>query len=219
MSSFFSSDTLSKMQIVPGRILNFLVLGTDGQDSSLFIDAFLSKIHDAQLSTVDAIKSDTQPAMSMTTVAVQWGHEVLCVNLTRISSAARLASSSTFAYERADGVIFITSSPTVDNVQILTRWRKEINSRTPSNSIPSIFVIQRGENQKMQEKAASVAMIKERGYKDVIPILTGESEYAQSAVKNLIWHVMGKEPPQLTTSYGDLLAAASNGPTSFGNLF
>lgn len=200
------------MKIVPGRILNFLVLGTGDDDSSLFIDAFLSKIHDAQLSKIP-------PAMSMTTVAVGWGSEVLCVNLTRISSAARLASSSTFAYERADGVIFITSSPTIDNVQILTRWRKEINSRTPSKVMPAIFVIQREEKQKMQEKAASTSMIKERGFKDVIQILTGDSEHAQSVVKHLIWHVMGNEPKQLTKSYGNLLAAALKGATNFGNLF
>ncbi|OHS93169.1 hypothetical protein TRFO_11980 [Tritrichomonas foetus] len=206
------TSSLSKMQIVPGRILNFLVLGTDGNDSNLFIQAFLSKIPDAQLSAIP-------PAMSMTTVAVQWGSEVLCVNLTRISSAARLASSSTFAYERADGVIFITSSPSIDNVQILTRWRKEINSRTPSNSMPAIFVIQRSENQKMQEKAASTMMIKERGFKEVIQILTRDSEYAQSVVKHLIWHVMGNEPKHLTNAYGVLLAAASKGATTFGNLF
>lgn len=206
------TDSLSKLKIVPGRILNFLVLGTGGQDSSLFIDAFLSKRKDAQLSTIP-------PAMSMTTVAVSWGPEVLCVNLTRISSAARLASSSTFAYERADGVIFITSSPTIDNVQILTRWRKEINSRTPSKAIPAIFVIQREEKQKMQEKAVSTSMIKERGFKDVIQILTSDSEHAQSVVKHLIWHVMDNEPKQLTKAYGNLLAAALKGPTNFGNLF
>jgi hypothetical protein len=188
------------------------VLGTDAQDSSLFIDAFLSKIKHAQLSEIP-------PAMSMTTVAVGWGPEVLCVNLTRISSAARLASSSAFAYDRADGVILITSSPTIDNVQILTRWRKEITSRTPSNLTPAIFVIQREEKQKMQEKAASTAMIKERGFKDVIQILTGDAEHAQSVVKHLIWHVMGNEPKQLTKAYGNLLAAALKGQTTFGNLF
>jgi hypothetical protein len=207
-----SSDAITQMKIVPGRILNFLVLGTDSQDSSLFIDAFLSKMKQAQLSEIP-------PAMSMITVAVGWGPEVLCVNLTRITSAARLASSSTFAYERADGVIFITSSPTIDNVQILTRWRKEINSRTPSNLAPAIFVIQREEKQKMQEKAASTSMIKERGFKDVIQILTGDCEYAQSVVRHLIWHVMESEPKQLTKAYGNLLAAAVKGPTTFGNLF
>ena len=212
MSSFSSSDSLSRMQIVPGRILNFLVLGTESNESSAFISSFLSTIPDAQLSEIP-------PAMSMTTVAVQWGNEVLCVNLTRISSKARLASSSTFAYERADGVIFITASPTIDNVQILTRWRKEINSRITSSSIPSIFVIQRAENQKMLEKAASTSNIKERGFKDVIQILTGDSEHAQSVVKHLIWHVMDNEPKQLTASYGTLLAAASRGATNFGNLF
>lgn len=207
-----SSNSLSNQQIVPQRILNFLVLGTDGNDSKVFIKTFLSKIPDAQL-------SDIPPAMSMTTVAVQWGSEVLCVNLTRISSNARLASSSTFAYERADGVIFITASPSIDNVQILTRWRKEINTRTSSNSIPAIFVIQRSQNQKMQEKAASTAMIKDRGFIDVISILENDPEYAQSVVKHLIWYVLGNEPKHLTNSYGVLLAAASKGPISFGNLF
>jgi hypothetical protein len=207
-----STDSLAQMKIVPSRILNFLVLGTDAQDSSLFIDAFLSKIKNAQLSEIP-------PAMSMTTVAVSWGPEVLCVNLTRISSAARLASSSTFAYERADGVIFITSSPTIDNVQILSRWQKEINSRTPTKLTPAIFVIQREDKQKMQEKAASHAMIKDRGFKDVIQTLPGVSEQAQSVVKHLIWYVMDNEPKQLTKAYGNLIAAALKGPTNFGNLF
>lgn len=210
--SFSSSDSPHRMQIVPGRILNFLVLGTEISDSTSFINAFLQKIQGAHLSKIP-------PAMSMTTVAVKWGNEVLCVNLTTISSTARLASSSTFAYERADGIIFITSSPTIDNVQILTRWRKEINSRTSSNSTPAIFVIQRAENQKMQEKAASTVAIKERGFKDVIQTLTHDTEHAQSVVKHLIWHVMNNEPKQLTSSYGTLLAAASETNTNFGNLF
>jgi len=207
-----SLEKLTHSQIVPGRILNFLVLGTESTESSAFISSFLSTIPDAQLSEIP-------PAMSMTTVAVKWGSEVLCVNLTRISSKARLASSSTFAYERADGAIFITSSPTIDNVQILTRWRKEINSRTTTNNMPSIFVIQRAENQKMLEKAASTTNIKERGFKDVIQVLTGDSEHSQSVVKHLIWHVMGNEPKQLTMSYGTLIAAASKTTTTFGNLF
>jgi hypothetical protein len=207
-----STDRLTQMKIVPSRILNFLVLGTDGPDSGVFIDAFLSKIKHAHI-------ADVPPAMSMVTVAVGWGSEVLCVNLTRISSAARLASSSTFAYERADGVIFITASPTIDNVQILTRWRKEINSRTPSNLTPAMFVIQRDQNQKMPERAAPPTVIKERGFKDVISIITGDSEQAQGVVQRLIWHVMGNEPAQLTKAYGTVIAAAQKGPTNFGNLF
>jgi hypothetical protein len=62
-------------------------------------------------------------------------------------------------------------------------------------------------------------MIKERGFKDVIQILTGDAEHAQSVVKHLIWHVMGNEPKQLTKAYGNLLAAALKGQTTFGNLF
>lgn len=211
---FTAAESHSKMQIVPSRILNFLVLGTENNDSSYFIEAFLNKDK-----LLDAQSHNDSSPVSMITVAVQWGEEVLCVNLTRISSAARLASSSTFAYERADGLIFITSSPTIDNVQILTRWRKEINSRTASNSMPAIFVIQRSENQKLQEKAASTSMIKERGFNDVIQVLTGDSEHTQSVVRHLIWYVMGNEPKQLTNSYGTLLAAASKGTISFGNLF
>ena len=207
----FEENSLSNRGIVPERILNFLVLGTDEIDSKLFIQTFLQKIPDAQLSEIP-------PAMSMTTVAVQWGSEVLCVNLTRISSAARLASSSTFAYERADGVIFVTSSPSIDNVQILTRWRKEINSRT-ANNIPSIFVIQRPENQKKQEKAASTMMIKERGFMEVIQIVAKDFEITKSVVTHLIWFVMGNEPKHLTNKHGVLLAAASKGTSSFGNLF
>jgi hypothetical protein len=199
------------MKIVPSRILNFLVLGTESEASTSFIRAFLSQIPEAQLSEIP-------PAMSMTTVAVSWGSEVLCVNLTRISSTARLASSSTFAYERADGVIFITSSPTIDNVQILTRWQKEITSRS-QDGIPAIFVIQREEKQRMQQKAASPAMIKERGFKDVIQTLTGDAEHAQSVVKHLIWHVMQCVPKELTKGYGNLIAAALKGTTNFGNLF
>jgi hypothetical protein len=207
-----STDALTQMKIIPSRILNFLVLGTDGPDSGLFIEAFLARIKNAQ-------STDVPPSMSIVTVAVGWGADVLCVNLTRISSSARLASSSTFAYEKADGVIFITASPTIDNVQILTRWRKEINSRTASNLTPGIFVIQREQSQKMQEKAVSASMIKERGFKDVIQILTGDSEQAQSVVKHLIWHVMDNEPKQLTKAHGTLLAAAQKGTTMFGNLF
>jgi hypothetical protein len=104
-------------------------------------------------------------------------------------------------------------------VQILTRWRKEINSRTPSNLTPAIFVIQREQNQKTQEKAAPATVIKERGFKDVISIVSGDSEQAQSVVKHLIWHVMDNEPKQLTKAYGNVLAAAQKGLTSFGNLF
>jgi hypothetical protein len=71
----------------------------------------------------------------------------------------------------------------------------------------------------MQEKVAPANVIKERGFKDVIAIVTGDSEQAQSVVKNLIWHVMDNEPKQLTKAYGNVLAAAQKGPTSFGSLF
>lgn len=210
---FMGAEPYAHTQIVPSRILNVLVLATQDSDTTGFIGAFLSseRLPDAQ------VHSDSSP-VAMATVAVQWGSEVLCVNLTRIPSAARLASSSTFAYERADGLIFVTSAPTVDNVQVLARWRKEVNARTAAGAVPAIFVVQRAENQKMLEKAASTAMIKERGFSSVIQVLAGDSEHAQSVVKHIIWYVMGKKPMQLSNTHGTLLAAASKGTVSFGNL-
>lgn len=219
-----SLNQLATLDIVPSKIINFLVLGTEEEDSMTFLKTFISKISDAQVSIITS-------AMSMATVAVQWGTEILCVNLTKISSSARLTSSSTFAYERADGIIFVTSTPSIDNVQILTRWKKEINSRTktkekttddqknPGDSIRSIFVIQGSPNQKMQEKAATPKMIEERGFDKVMHIPKLDPDLAKSVVIHLIYFVMGKRPTNLTSEYGILLAAASKASTKFGNLF
>ena len=156
--------------------------------------------------------------MPMSTVAVQWGQEVFCVNLTIIPSAARLTSSSSSSYEKAVGAMFITPSPSIDNVQILERWMKEIKSRT-TNQISTFFIIQKCENPKIQEKAASNSLILEKGFDDVVQITTGSTEQAQKVVKKLVWNIMGKEPHQITNSYGALLATASKGAIGFGDIF
>ncbi|KAH0784962.1 hypothetical protein GPJ56_010908 [Histomonas meleagridis] len=200
-------------QIIPGRILNFLILGVENNDSALFLESFLSKEKPNESNLRDT------SFLLMSTVALQWGQEVLCVNLTIVPSAARLSFAATSAYEKADAALFITSSPSIDSLQILERWMKEIKSRATNHNVSTFFIIQKQDNQKMQEKVTSNSLILGKGFDDVIQISKGSSEQAQNVVKNLVWHVMGNEPKQLTNSYGTLLAVATKGNISFGNIF
>jgi hypothetical protein len=197
-------DPPPPLAILTTQILNFLVLGIEDKDSSTFIRLLLSDIPNAQVSPIP-------PAMSLVTIAVEFGEEILTIHLTSVCSTARLACSSPFGLDQADGLIFVTSSPTLANVQVMTRWLKEI--RLPSRQIPAFFVIQPDLRVKQEEKLLNREQIMANDFNEVYRPIVGRAGEAEKIVMLLLAEVMERgQNCRLHT-------AALKEPTRFGNLF